>query len=401
MPDIMTPEQKPCSRSLQSETGLFEHREKTHTPRGSKGGTEPEGALQSFHITFKLHGARSLRFWLQQRFPQRRPYLFVDRKVASLWGEALDAESFAEAWIPWDAREDKKRLATVEDLARTALARGADRESVFVALGGGVTGDVVGFLASIFMRGVPVAQVPTTLLAQVDSCLGGKTGVDLDEGKNLLGTFHQPQGILVDSAFLETLPEEEWRNGMAEVIKYALLEDSGLLETLESFAQTEGAQRISYPLPQEMTQHLVFQSLHIKARYVSADERDFGLRQFLNLGHTSGHGLEALSGYTLPHGSAVALGMRVAVQLGILMGETNPDLGQRLHRILKAYQLPLTTPLAHDPEALLHHIRHDKKKGAAGLAWIVPRDVGRVERWTNVPEKILREALRVIQEPET
>ncbi|MEJ5347689.1 MAG: 3-dehydroquinate synthase [Desulfosoma sp.] len=363
--------------------------------------TETEEALQPFHVTFKLHGARSLSLWLQQHFPQRRPYLFIDRNVASLWGEALGADNFAEAWIPWDAREDRKRLATVEDLARTALARGADRESVFVALGGGVTGDVIGFLASIFMRGVPVAQVPTTLLAQVDSCLGGKTGVDLDEGKNLLGTFHQPQGILVDSAFLETLPEEEWRNGMAEVIKYALLEDSGLLETLESFAQTESAQGVSYPLPQQMTQYLVFQSLNIKARYVSADERDFGLRQFLNLGHTTGHGLEALSGYTLPHGSAVALGMKVAVQLGILMGVTNPNLAQRLNRILKAYQLPLTTPLAQDPEALLHHIRHDKKKGAAGLAWIVPRDVGRVERHTNVSETTLREALRVIQEPET
>lgn len=336
--------------------------------------------------------------WLQEHFPQRHPYLFVDRRVAALWEKVLDGKGFGPAWIPWEAREDRKRLAAVEELARTALSRGADRHSVFVAVGGGVTGDVVGFLASIFMRGVPVVQVPTTLLAQVDSCLGGKTGVDLPEGKNLLGTFYQPQAILVDAAFLETLPVKEWQNGMAEVIKCALLDDGGLMETLESFAQAaKGSQGDVYPLPQEMTERLVFQSLRLKARHVAADERDVGVRQFLNLGHTAGHGLEALSGYTLPHGYGVALGMRVAVQIGILMGVTPPDLARRLDQILEAYQLPQTTPLVKDSEALLRHIQHDKKKGTAGLTWIVPRDVGRMERHTNVSEKIVREALRVLQ----
>ncbi|MGQ9669963.1 MAG: 3-dehydroquinate synthase [Desulfosoma sp.] len=336
--------------------------------------------------------------WLQEHFPRRHPYLFVDQRVAALWGKVLDEKGFGPAWIPWDAREDSKRLAAVEELARTALHRGADRQSVFVAVGGGVTGDVVGFLASIFMRGVPVVQVPTTLLAQVDSCLGGKTGVDLPEGKNLLGTFHQPQAILVDAVFLETLPAREWQNGIAEVIKCALLDDSGLMETLESFAQAaKGSQGIVYPLPQEMTERLVFQSLRLKARYVAADERDLGVRQFLNLGHTAGHGLETLSGYTLPHGHAVALGMRVAVRIGILMGLTHPDLARRLDHILDAYQLPQTTPLVADPDALLGHIQHDKKKGTGGLTWIVPRDVGRIERHTDISEKIVRESLRVLQ----
>jgi prephenate dehydrogenase len=167
-------------------------------------------AATTFPVTVEPHGARSLAAWLQKHVPDRRPYLFVDRTVASLWGDTLDRRQFFQAWIEWDAREDKKRLATVEELARMALQHGADRSSVFVAVGGGVTGDVIGFLASIFMRGVPVVQVPTTLLAQVDSCLGGKTGVDLEEGKNLIGTFHHPQAILVDPVFLETLPDTEW-----------------------------------------------------------------------------------------------------------------------------------------------------------------------------------------------
>ncbi len=313
-------------------------------------------------------------------------------------GDVLDRREFGEAWIEWDAREDKKRLAAVEDLARIALARGADRGSVFVAVGGGVTGDVIGFVASVFMRGVPVVQVPTTLLAQVDSCLGGKTGVDLEEGKNLVGTFHQPEAVVVDPVFLETLPDTEWQNGMAEVIKYGLLDDGDLMETLETHADACGSFGVSYPLPLAMTRRLVSRSLALKARYVAADEKDFGLRQLLNLGHTTGHGLEALSGYTLPHGHAVGLGMRVAVRMGVLLGLTDPELAPRLDRVLRAYQLPRTTTLAADSEALLRHIRHDKKKSASGLVWIIPRQIGRVERCTAVPEEIIRQAFEVLKE---
>ncbi|WP_448384386.1 3-dehydroquinate synthase [Desulfosoma sp.] len=356
------------------------------------------GAPNPFPVTVEPHGARSLASWVQKHVPDRRPYVFVDRTVASLWGDTLNRRELFDAWIEWDAREDKKRLATVEELARGALQRGADRGSVFVAVGGGITGDVIGFLASIFMRGVPVVQVPTTLLAQVDSCLGGKTGVDLAEGKNLIGTFHHPQAVLVDPAFLETLPDTEWQNGMAEVIKYALLDDGGLMETLEAHADACGPKGVSYPLPLSLTRHLVSHSLALKARYVAADEKDFGLRQLLNLGHTTGHGLEALSGYALPHGHAVALGMRVAVRLGILLGLTDADLAARLDRLLRAYHLPLTTPLSDDAEALLRHIRHDKKKGASGLVWIVPRQIGRVERRSAVPEPIIRQAFQVLHE---
>lgn len=355
-------------------------------------------AETAFPVTVEPHGARSLFFRLLERFPKRRPYVFADRRVAALWGDTVGRRKFAETWIEWDAHEEKKRLTTVEELARMALERGADRASVFVALGGGVTGDVIGFLASVFMRGVPVVQVPTTLLAQVDSCLGGKTGVDLEEGKNLVGTFHHPESILVDPVFLETLPEREWQNGMAEVIKYALLDDGELMENLEAHAEACGRDGVSYPLPLPVTRHLVAQSLQLKARYVAADEKDFGLRQLLNLGHTAGHGLEALSGYTLPHGHAVALGMRVAVRMGMLMGLTDPDLALRLDRILRAYHLPVMTALGAEPEALLRHIRHDKKKDASGLVWIIPRGIGRVERCTAVPEPIVRGAFLALQE---
>lgn len=345
-------------------------------------------------VTIGRRSARSLGAWLRDKFPGRRPVIFVDRRVADLWREKILPPGAEVLWVEWEAREAHKRLSQVEKLARRALEAGADRTSVFVAVGGGVTGDVIGFLASIYMRGVPVVQVPTTLLAQVDSCLGGKTGVDLDEGKNLLGSFHHPEAVLVDPDFLTTLPEREWQNGMAEVIKYAFLEGGRLLEVLTSLARRRGD---PYPLPAEETEEIVTESMRIKRRYVAADEKDFGLRQLLNLGHTTGHALEAVSGYALAHGHAVGLGIRVALRIGVLLGETDPALEKTAEDLLKAFGLPLRSPLAADPERVLAAMRHDKKKGGEGLVWVIPRKIGRVDRFRSVPDRAVLEALEVIR----
>ncbi|SMC18889.1 3-dehydroquinate synthase [Desulfacinum hydrothermale DSM 13146] len=389
-----------CAQALQETNRLLTWHQNNNSPERSGKAPSPTAKKEGSPAPEILPGVsvgrglgRSLSGRLRERFPKRRPVIFVDRRVADRWREHIQPKKAEIPWIEWDATEANKRLAQVEKLARKALAVGADRRSVFVAVGGGVTGDVIGFLASVFMRGVPVVQVPTTLLAQVDSCLGGKTGVDLDEGKNLVGTFHHPTEVLVDPDFLATLPECQWQNGLAEVIKYGFLEGGRLMEILSAMGP---GPTVDYPLPARETEDIIKESLRIKHRYVAADEKDHGLRQFLNLGHTTGHALEALSGYSLAHGHAVGLGIRVALRIGVLLGATDPALEKTAEDLLKAFGLPRTTPLAADVHQVLTAMRHDKKKGAGGLVWVIPRRIGQVERFRSVSDAVVLEALEAI-----
>ncbi len=204
--------------------------------------------------------------------------------------------------------ERAKSWPVVQRLARELLERGAHRGSPLLALGGGVVGDLTGFLASIFMRGLPFIQVPTTLLAMVDAAIGGKTAINLPEGKNLLGTFHQPRLVAIDPDFLQTLPRAELLNGLAEVVKAAFICDAGLLESLAA-----GTNRLLKDR-EELTE-IIYRAAAIKAEVVAQDEREGGLRRILNFGHTLGHGLEAASHFKLPHGRAVAWGMLAALSL--------------------------------------------------------------------------------------
>ncbi len=354
----------------------------------------PAGSFSE--ITISRGSARNLSQRLQNSFPDRSLLFFIDSRVKKLWPSLFSRDRLPHPQIEWEAGEEKKRLGEVERLASTALQAGADRRSLFVAVGGGVTGDVVGFLASVFMRGVPVVQVPTTLLAQVDSCLGGKTGVDLNEGKNLIGTFHHPEAVVVDPELLGTLPSAQWQNGMAEVIKYAFLEDCGLMEILEEIAWKHDGS-VSYPLSDDVAEQIVRICLSIKARIVKADEKDFGIRQFLNLGHTAGHALEAASGYRLSHGHAVALGMRVALKLGVLLGTTEPVLENRLKSLLRSFGLPISVPRSVNRETVFAHLQHDKKKQGADLTWIIPHDLGKVHRHRSIDSELIAEALKVIE----
>jgi 3-dehydroquinate synthase len=265
----------------------------------------------------------------------RRAYWIWDDNVFRLWHERLQGSPWPAiengCLLHFSASEANKRLATVEKLAAQLLGLGADRGSALVAVGGGVTGDVVGFLASIYMRGIPHIQVPTTLLAQVDSSVGGKTGVDLEEGKNLLGSFHQPQVIWIDLQFLETLPPEEFRQGMAEVIKSAMLGDENLWNYLE--ANTESLMRRH----SEALYHVVAACCQFKARVVQLDEKETGQRRILNLGHTVGHALE---------------------------------------RLCRAWDLPVRIPADFPPEALLAAIESDKKVIRGRLHFILPVRIG-------------------------
>ncbi len=300
---------------------------------------------------------------------KRKAFWIWDRTVFNLWKEEVVSKGLS---ISWDGGEHNKNLASVEYLARELVRFGADRSSVLVAVGGGVTGDVVGFLASIYMRGIPVVQVPTTLVAQVDSSIGGKTGVDLPEGKNLIGTFHQPLWVAIDPEFLKTLPEAVFYQGMAEVIKTAWIGDPELIDILEKKAEEIKGRSI------EALLEVVGRCVKIKANIVMADEKESGLRKKLNLGHTFGHAIEKASNYTIPHGEAVAIGCLCAIKLGIYLGITSPVMMDKMENLLRLYHLPTRIPETIESRSILEAFYADKKKVGERLTFVVPKKPGEV-----------------------
>jgi 3-dehydroquinate synthase len=313
---------------------------------------------------------------LDSRLANRRAYWIWDERVFRLWHHRLTEFSWpgleSERLLLFHASEQNKRLAAVEKLAEQLLHLGADRGSVLVAVGGGVTGDVVGFLASIFMRGVPHVQVPTTLLAQVDSSIGGKTGVDLEQGKNLLGAFHQPQVIWMDLQFLETLPPEQFSQGMAEVIKTAMIGDESLWRYLEEHSDAI-LRRDGVAL-----YRIVSACCRLKAGVVGRDEKEAGLRRTLNLGHTVGHALERLSGYQLRHGDAVAVGLVAAAKLAVSLGMFEPGDLVRAEKLCRTWGLPVRIPARFSSEAVLGAMQTDKKHIKGRLHFILPVRIGEV-----------------------
>ena len=323
----------------------------------------------------------------------RSIYWIWDSRVWELWHKRLASLGWplvnARGQIHFDACEANKRLSAIEDLARQLVKAGADRGSVLVAVGGGVTGDVVGFLASIYMRGIPHIQIPTTLLAQVDSSVGGKTGVDLPEGKNLLGTFHQPTAVWIDPQFVETLPPREFRQGMAEVIKMALLGDEDLWSHLQDHAQ-EIKQAGSAALT-----HTIASCCRLKASVVAADEKEAGHRRVLNLGHTVGHALERLTDYQMLHGDAVAIGLNSAARLAVRLGWFSRETLMRLEELCREWQLPTRLPPECAPDAILSAIKSDKKCLDGKLHFILPLRIGAVIERSDLD---MEELKRVLQE---
>jgi len=272
--------------------------------------------------------------------------------------------------ITFPAGEASKNMETVVALARRMLALGADRETAVLALGGGVVGDVAGFLASIYMRGVPLVQLPTTLLAQVDSSVGGKTGVDLPEGKNLLGTFYQPSAVHADIGVLCTLPEAELRNGLAEVVKYGMIRDPDLFILLEE------RWRDVLDLEPQVTASVVARSCRIKADVVAADEREGDLRRILNFGHTIGHAVEAAAQYRIPHGEAVAVGMTAVCRISAKRGWMPEEELHRLCALLERLGLPTAIPRSLETERLLDLLRHDKKARSGRIHFVLSKGIG-------------------------
>jgi 3-dehydroquinate synthase len=303
----------------------------------------------------------------------------VGKRLAAKLVRSLKASGFRPLVIPMSDGEPAKRLATVEALAERLVRLGADRKAVIVALGGGVVGDVGGLLASLYMRGVELVQIPTTVLAQVDASIGGKTGVNLAAGKNLIGTFYHPRVVLIDPTVLKTLPDREFRAGLYEALK------CGIIGNIELFLRfEENRAPILKRNPGEL-ESLIAQSVKLKAEVVSADEREGGLRRVLNLGHTIGHALEAETGYRrLLHGEAVAWGMIAATNIALSVGRTDSVTAGRIaDAVLSLGRLPeVNVP----SRKILARLQNDKKTENGVVHFILPREIGKVEVASDVPD---------------
>jgi 3-dehydroquinate synthase len=302
--------------------------------------------------------------------------------------------------------EPHKTLDTVRALYDQFLTGQLDRSGVVLALGGGVAGDIAGFAAATFMRGARFVQVPTSLLAMTDASVGGKTGVDLPQGKNLVGAFKQPELVLIDLTVLDTLPEAEFRSGMAELLKHGVIDAPELFDGFritdyelgisESANQRIGESRMANYESRitncELRITHLARSLQVKIAIVEEDPFEKGRRAVLNLGHTTAHGLEQVSDFTLRHGDAVSIGMVVAARIAEALGRAAPGLAAQIAEVLAAWGLPVTCP-PYPVEAIWDAMTHDKKKQGKGLRWVLPCAIGDVTIADDVPENLVRQIL--------
>jgi 3-dehydroquinate synthase len=322
--------------------------------------------------------------------PGSQVFVVTSPNVRRHWGEQLEQslqrEKLSYRILEMNDGEPAKRLETVEKLAEQMVQAGADRKTLLVAFGGGVVGDCVGFLGSIFMRGVPVVQIPTTVLAQVDASIGGKTGVNLSAGKNLIGTFHQPRAVLVDPAILETLDQREFRAGLFESLKCGVIRDRALFDFMTRHPEKILAQ------DRKALERVIVDSVRVKAGVVAADERESGLRRILNFGHTIGHALEAATGYTqLLHGEAVALGMLAATAIARDAAFCKPATAEQIISGIEAYGRPHQASAR--PDEVMALLKSDKKSVAGKVHWVLPERLGKVVISSEVPETIVKNAI--------
>lgn len=317
--------------------------------------------------------------------------IVTDSNVGPLYADRVrsqvEAAGFRCVVHVMPAGESNKRLDRIEEICGALLEGGLDRSSLLIALGGGVVGDVAGFAAACFMRGIPCLQVPTTVVAQVDSSVGGKTAVNHPLGKNTIGMFHQPCAVVMDMECLKSLPAREVRAGCAEIIKHGVIADAALFEYMEEHVTAilnGNLDAFAFPIAR---------SCEIKAAVVTEDEHELGLRAILNYGHTFGHAIETVSGYSVfLHGEAVSLGMCAAGVLGRDMGLVGQDFVNRQRACLEAYGLPVRWPKLPVPEALAA-MKKDKKARAGTMKFIVPAGLGAVVQRTDIREEQAMAAL--------
>ena len=323
--------------------------------------------------------------------------VITDSHVAKLYGEKLvarchDAKLHVELFA-FPAGEWNKTRETWASLSDRMLARHFGRDSAVIALGGGVAGDVAGFVAATYLRGIPYVQIPTTLLAMIDSSIGGKAGVDVPAGKNLLGAFHQPRLVVADLDVLGSLAAPQLAAGMAEAVKHGVIADRQYFDALEQEHGAVAAREAG------ALERVVRRSVEIKAAVVAADEREAGRRAILNFGHTVGHAIEATAKFATLHGEAVAIGMAYEARLAEALGIAEPGTADRVQRLLERYNLPLELPESATEDALVAAMQLDKKAREGTVRFALPQAIGRMfadgTNWTvAAPEDVLRDVLR-------
>jgi len=333
--------------------------------------------------------------------------VIADETSARLFGdrisESLTAEKFSPHLVRIPVGEKSKSLTQVERICDELIQAGLDRNSFVVGLGGGVIGDISGFVAAIFQRGISHIQIPTTLLAMVDSSIGGKTAVNLDAGKNLIGAFHHPALIIADVEALESLPRQELRQGYAEIIKHAIIRDSEMFQALSSRAQVEGSRcatlKLSWRDPSTVARDdgfvsLIRRNIAIKARIVSADVREIsGERALLNFGHTVGHAIERATDFKIPHGDCSSIGMVAACGISIKRAGLSSQERDDVVSLLKQFQLPTQLPTEVDREKIAAAVAHDKKFLGGKIRFVVTPRIGDAHVSNDVTMKDIREAI--------
>ncbi|MBA3450376.1 MAG: 3-dehydroquinate synthase, partial [Chloroflexia bacterium] len=328
----------------------------------------------------------------------RRVWIVTDSNVGPLHAPAV-MERIQDAGIATEcfvvaAGEGSKSLRVAGDLYDWLLGHGVERGDVIVALGGGVVGDLAGFAAATVLRGVGLVQIPTTLLAAVDSSVGGKTGINHAAGKNLIGAFLQPPLVVADTNLLRSMPPRDLRSGWAEVVKHALIQRStpggergDLVDVLQRNASR--LERLDEPV----TSYVIWRNIRLKAEVVAADEREDGIRAYLNFGHTLGHAIEAAD-YHLLHGEAISLGMRAAANIGVACGTCGPSDADRLNGLLGLFDLPRSAAL--DETKVVAKLASDKKRVAGRQRFVLPSRGGGVEIRDDVPEDVVRQSLSAV-----
>ncbi|MEG2009407.1 MAG: 3-dehydroquinate synthase [Oscillospiraceae bacterium] len=300
-----------------------------------------------------------------------RAALIADEQVFALYGKAvkasLEASGFRVYSFTFPPGEGSKTPETLLKIMNFLAENQFSRSEPAIALGGGVCGDLAGFAAACYLRGMELVQLPTSLLAMVDASVGGKTAVDLPQGKNLMGAFKQPRTVICDPKLLETLPDNEFSAGMAEVIKYALMADKKLFEALEKSGGRQG-------LSQNALEKIISRCIEIKGEIVAEDELDLGARHKLNLGHTIGHAIEIRSSYSLNHGEAVAIGMYMICKAAEKIGHCETGTASRLKHVLNTFNLPTST--SYDSKELAQFVLSDKKRSGDSIDFVFPKQVG-------------------------
>ncbi|MCF6174584.1 MAG: 3-dehydroquinate synthase [Victivallaceae bacterium] len=327
---------------------------------------------------------------LKEKIDKRRCLVIADSHVYSLYGERMEQklrEAGAEVSSSvFPEGEENKHLNTMAAIYHDAVKAGLNRKSLIVALGGGVSGDIAGFAAATYMRGIEFIQIPTSLLAMVDSSVGGKTGVDLPEGKNLVGAFWQPKAVIIDPKLLTTLDIREIRCGLAEIVKYAVIIDAELFDLLQNNVDK------LLNLDLDFYAQIIARCCKIKAKIVAEDEREAGVRALLNYGHTFGHAIEQVANFSIGHGEGVAIGMCMAADLAVKLGLCAPGVEQKQRILLESLGLPCSTELA--PEAIREAMKSDKKNTDGTTVVVLPRGIGRAEVVDDAPSAMILDAIK-------